>query len=69
VSEHSARWGNNIIKIEGGISHGQIIDIMGQRMLDIGIPIIDDITGKSQLEARVLNIYLGIVNDLINKGF
>jgi len=26
VSENSARWGNNIIKIDGGISHTQIVD-------------------------------------------
>jgi len=26
VSENSAKWSNNVIKIEGGISHSQIID-------------------------------------------
>jgi len=26
VSENSARWGNNIIKVDGGISHSQIVD-------------------------------------------
>jgi len=56
VSEYSARWGNNIIKIDGGISHGQIIDFTS-------------ITGKSQLETKIFNIYLGIVNDLSNRGF
>jgi triacylglycerol lipase len=78
VSEYSARWGNNIIKIDGGISHGQIIDIMGQRMFEIEIPKIEglipevqiiDLTGKSQLETKVLDVYLGIVNDLSNRGF
>jgi len=53
VSEYSARWGNNITKVEGGISHGQIIDIMGKIPLDMKIP----------------NMYLRIVNDLRNKGF
>jgi len=53
VSEYSARWGNNITKVEGGISHGQIIDIMGKDLFDMKIP----------------NIYLRIVNDLKNKGF
>jgi triacylglycerol lipase len=53
VSEYSARWGNNITKIEGGISHAQIIDIMRKERFDMKIP----------------NIYLRIVNDLGNKGF
>ena len=53
VSEYSARWGNNITKVEGGISHVQIIDIMWKDLFDMKIP----------------NIYLRIVNDLKNKGF
>jgi len=53
VSEYSARWGYNITKVEGGISHAQIIDIMGKELFDMKIP----------------NIYLRIVNDLSNKGF
>jgi triacylglycerol lipase len=53
VDEYSARWGNNITKIEGGISHIQIIDIMGNDLFDMRIP----------------NIYLRTVNDLKNKGF
>jgi len=53
VSEYSARWGNNITKVEGGISHGQIIDIIGQDRFGMKIP----------------NIYLRIVNDLGQKGF
>jgi len=53
VSEYSARWGNNITKVEGGISHGQIIDIMGNDQFDMKIP----------------NIYLRIVDDLRHKGF
>jgi len=53
VSEYSARWGNNITKVEGGISHEQIIDITRKDLFDMKIP----------------NIYLRIVNDLKNKGF
>jgi len=53
VSEYSARWGDNITKIEGGISHTQIIDIMGKDLFDM----------------KIFNIYLRIVNDLRNKGF
>jgi triacylglycerol lipase len=53
VSEYSARWGNNITRVEGGISHAQIIDITGKDLFDMKIP----------------NIYLRIVNDLSNKGF
>ena len=53
VSEYSARWGDNITKVEGGISHGQIIDIMGQEQFGMKIP----------------NIYLRIVSDLRHKGF
>jgi len=53
VSEDSAKWGNNITKVKGGISHGQIIDIMGKDLFDMKIP----------------NIYLRIVNDLRQKGF
>jgi len=53
VSEYSARWGDNVTKVEGGISHGQIIDIMGKDQSDMKIP----------------NIYLRIVKDLSNKGF
>ena len=53
VSEYSARWGYNITKVEGGISHAQIIDFMEKDLFDMKIP----------------NIYLRIVNDLSNKGF
>jgi len=53
VSEYSARWGNNITKVEGGISHGQIVDVMLKDPFDMKIP----------------NIYLRIVNDLHHKGF
>jgi triacylglycerol lipase len=53
VSEYSARWGDNITKVEGGISHGQIIDIMGKELFGM----------------KIINIYLRIVNDLKHKGF
>jgi triacylglycerol lipase len=53
VSEYSARWGDNITKVEGGISHGQIVDVMLKDPFDMKIP----------------NIYLRIVNDLRQKGF
>jgi triacylglycerol esterase/lipase EstA (alpha/beta hydrolase family) len=78
VSEYSARWGENVIKIDGGISHGQIINITGQRLFDIEIPKIEgvipqgqtiDIMGRNQLETKVLNVYLEIVKDLTNRGF
>jgi triacylglycerol lipase len=53
VSENSARWGDNITKLEGGISHAQIIDHMGKDLFDMKIP----------------NMYLRIVNDLSTKGY
>jgi len=53
VSETSARWGNNITKIEGGISHGGIIDRRREEVSGIEIP----------------EIYLGIVEGLKEKGF
>jgi triacylglycerol lipase len=53
VSESSARWGNNVTKIEGGISHTGIIDITKK-----------EISGKD-----IPAIYIGIVNGLSEKGF
>jgi len=53
VSEHSAKWGNNIIKIEGGISHAEIIDYKMKKISGIDIP----------------DIYINIVNELSKKGF
>jgi hypothetical protein len=54
VSEYSARWGNNITKIEGSISHKQIIDLHRcPRTAKMDIP----------------GIYLEIVRTLSNKGF
>jgi len=53
VSEYSARWGNNIIKIEGGISHAEIVDYKMKKISGIDIP----------------DIYLKIVDELTEKGF
>jgi triacylglycerol lipase len=53
ISEYSARWGDNIKKIEGGISHEQIIDHI--HLLIGGI--------------NVLPIYLDIARELSRKGF
>ena len=53
VSERSARWGNNITKIPGALSHEQIIDHGITK--DLGID--------------TLYIYLDIINELIEKGF
>jgi len=53
VSEISAKWGNNIIKIDGRISHRQIVD--SHKDGDLGEVVFD--------------IYLGIIKNLKNKGF
>jgi triacylglycerol lipase len=53
VSEWSARWGDNIIKIEGGISHADIIDYKKKNISGINIP----------------DIYINIVNKLSEMGF
>jgi triacylglycerol lipase len=53
VSEHSARWSDNIIKIEGGISHAEIVDYKMIKISGINIP----------------DIFIKIVNDLSEKGF
>jgi len=53
VSEKSARWGDNIVKIEGGISHAEILDIKQQRISGIDIP----------------GIYVEIVRGLSERGF
>jgi triacylglycerol lipase len=53
VSEYSARWGDNIIKIEGGISHTEIVDIRRKEISGRNIP----------------DIYIRIVNGLSERGF
>ena len=53
VSEYSARWGDNVIKIGSGISHAEILDIKGIKISRIDIP----------------DIYLNIVRDLAGKGY
>jgi triacylglycerol lipase len=53
VSVYSASWGDNITKIEGGISHSEVIDIRKRRIPGVNIP----------------DIYIDIVRDLGNMGF
>jgi len=53
VSEYSAKWDNNSIKIEGGISHGEILDYKMKKISGISIP----------------DIYINIVQGLCKKGF
>ena len=53
VSEYSAKWGDNITKISGRISHAEILDIKARKISGIDIP----------------NIYVNIVRDLGEKGF
>ena len=53
VSERSAKWGENIKKIEGGISHAEIVDYKKRKISGINIP----------------DIYLGIIDDLSKKGY
>jgi len=38
VSECSAQWGNNVTKIEGGISHVDILDVKAKAISGINIP-------------------------------
>jgi triacylglycerol lipase len=53
VSEYSARWDNNTIKIAEGISHVEIHDIKMRKIAGINIP----------------DIYKEIVNGLSERGF
>jgi triacylglycerol lipase len=53
VSESSAQWGDNIAKIEGRISHAEILDIKKRKISGKDIP----------------GIYIGIVKGLSEKGF
>ena len=53
VSESSAKWGDNITKIEGGISHAEILDYNMRKLSGINI----------------LDIYKNIVKGLCEKGF
>ncbi|MDR2717240.1 MAG: hypothetical protein LBB89_04140 [Treponema sp.] len=53
VSEYSAQWGNNSVKIEGGISHAQSFDLKMGEIPGINIP----------------GIYKKIANGLSEKGF
>ena len=53
VSEYSANWGPNRVKIEGRISHAEIIDYKMRKISGINIP----------------DIYKKVINDLNRKGF
>jgi triacylglycerol lipase len=53
VSEKSARWGDNIIKIEGEISHNEIIDLKQKNIRGMDIP----------------RIYIDITDELCGRGF
>ena len=53
VSEFLARWGNNVIKIEGGISHAEILDFKKKKISGINIP----------------DIYVRIAEGLSGRGF
>ncbi|GMO58183.1 MAG: hypothetical protein Ta2G_18260 [Termitinemataceae bacterium] len=53
VSEYSAKWGKNIIKIEGGISHAEILDYKKQKISGIDIP----------------TMFLNIIDTLYQNGF
>jgi triacylglycerol lipase len=53
VSEYSAKWGENVTKIEGGISHAEILDYKKKKISRINIP----------------DIYIKIIDELNKKGF
>jgi len=53
VSERSAIWGDNVTKINGNISHAEILDIRRRKVSGIDIP----------------DIYLDIVRGLAERGF
>jgi triacylglycerol lipase len=53
VSENSAKWGNNINKIEGRISHAEILDYKGKNISGVNIP----------------GIYVKIAKELNNNNF
>jgi len=53
VSEYSAKWGDNITKIDGGISHAEILDYNTRNISGINIP----------------DIFVKIVNGLSERGF
>jgi triacylglycerol lipase len=53
VSEHSAKWGENTARIEGGISHAEILDYKKKKVSGIDIP----------------DIYIETVNKLRDMNF
>jgi triacylglycerol lipase len=63
VSEWSAKWGNNIKKIDGRVSHMEIVDrnTFGVSNPDLRLNYIN--------RTNIPNIYLNIVNELSEMGF
>jgi triacylglycerol lipase len=53
VCEHSSKWGDNVKKIEGGISHAEIVGYKNRKISGISIP----------------DIYINIISDLVKMGF
>ena len=53
VCEYSSKWGNNVKKIEGGISHAEILGYKNKKISGISIS----------------DIYLDIVEDLSKRRF
>jgi triacylglycerol lipase len=53
VSEDSAKWGENVIKIGDGISHAEILDHKRKKISGVNIP----------------DIYIKITDELVKKGF
>ncbi len=53
VSEESAKWGVNTAKIEGRISHTEILDLKKRKISGVDIP----------------SVYTGIIKALCEKGF
>ena len=53
VCEYSAKWGDNIIKIDDGISHAEILDYKKKNISGVNIP----------------DIYINLIEGLKEKGF
>ena len=53
VCEYSAKWGNNIRKIDGRISHAEILDYKKKNISGVNIP----------------DIYINITDDISKRGF
>jgi hypothetical protein len=53
VNENSTKWGDNVIKIEGAISHAEILDYKMKNIFGVNIP----------------GIYIKIAEKLAKNGF